>query len=351
MFLKIFLNFKVKLLFFLSPFILFFISNNTVFAYKDNEIYERTIRGTEIIHVLLDKNADNNDVLNYIKNNFNSSFDNNVSKTPSYNKERNSSLHWFIKDNDDDLLAVYFDGGARNGRDENYDFIDLRWLGNGSPHMYCFWKTPEVDLLQHNDIIKTQHFINTNPLFDYVDNFLDKRKCTQNKPLTIKKIMKKIAEKVSGKAIKDLSAGNFLITGASGVASEKLVNYVGDILEKNPYALEAASKVIGGIEDIMMGCVDIVDDVPVVRNLAQAVLEFGKTCSKAKSYPVNICNEVGKSISQQDYKQIETPLDLAENLGKGAIGVAEGTVKATVNTVKDIGYGIGDTFIKLVKFW
>ncbi|MGI3136022.1 MAG: hypothetical protein ACN23H_00330 [Candidatus Phytoplasma vitis] len=190
--------------------ILFCISNNTVFAYKDNEIYERTIRGTEIIHVLLDKNADNNDVLNYIQNNFDSSFNNNVSKTPSYNKERNSGLHWFIKDSDDDLLAVYFDGGSRNGRDENYDFIDLRWLGNGSPHMYCFWKMDEK-VLEHNNIIKAQHFINTNPVFDCAEYLLDKSKCIKNKPLTIKKIMKKIAEKVSGKAIKDLSAGNFAI--------------------------------------------------------------------------------------------------------------------------------------------
>ncbi|MGI3136019.1 MAG: hypothetical protein ACN23H_00315 [Candidatus Phytoplasma vitis] len=101
----------------------------------------------------------------------------------------------------------------------------------------------------------------------------------------------------------------------------------------------------------MMGCVDVVDDVPVVRNLDRAGLEGWKTVSKAKSYPANVFEGIIKGVKNQDYKEVENPLDLAENVGKSVIGAAEGTFKATVDTAKDIGYGACDTFIKLVKFW
>ncbi|MGI3136021.1 MAG: hypothetical protein ACN23H_00325 [Candidatus Phytoplasma vitis] len=99
----------------------------------------------------------------------------------------------------------------------------------------------------------------------------------------------------------------------------------------------------------MMGCVDVVDDVPVVRNLARAGLEFGKTVSKAKSYPANVFEGIIKGAKNQDYTEVETPLDLAENLAKGTAGAVEGVVKTTVNTIKDIGYGTYDTLCKL--FW
>ncbi len=51
-----------------------------------------------------------------------------------------------------------------------------------------------------------------------------------------------------------------------------------------------------------MGCVDVVDDIPVVRNLEQVILEGWKTYSKTISYRVNIFNSVSKSVSLQDYK-------------------------------------------------
>ncbi|RMI88660.1 hypothetical protein [Candidatus Phytoplasma solani] len=120
-----------------------------LFALKDNEFYERTIRGTKIIHVMLEPNDDVNTVKNYIQENINSSFNGSVSSTPSYNIDQNGSIHWYVKD-EEEILAVYFDGGKREGRDQNYDFVDLRWLGNGSPHMYCFWKIKEVDFLEHH---------------------------------------------------------------------------------------------------------------------------------------------------------------------------------------------------------
>jgi hypothetical protein len=39
-----------------------------------------------------------------------------------------------------------------------------------------------------------------------------------------------------------------------------------------------------------MGCVDVVYDIPVVRNSEQVILENWKTYSKTISYRVNILN-------------------------------------------------------------
>ncbi|AYJ01006.1 hypothetical protein CWO85_00415 [Candidatus Phytoplasma ziziphi] len=112
--------------------------------------------------------------------------------------------------------------------------------------------------------------------------------------------MKKIAKKVFGKSIKNLNVDNFVITGVSGVASENLTNLVGDILEQNPDALEVDSKIISIIEDFMMGCIDFVDDIPIVNNLAKAGLEGFKTFGKETIYPVNILNEVDKNVFNKD---------------------------------------------------
>ncbi|MDV3166987.1 MAG: hypothetical protein Q8784_00950 [Vigna little leaf phytoplasma] len=107
---------------------------------RDNEFYERTIRGTRIIHFFLGPQANQETVLHYIKQNINSNFNNVVSKIPSYNTDVHGAIHWHIKD-EEEILAIYYDGGSRNGIDENYDFVDLRWLGNGSPQMYFFGKS------------------------------------------------------------------------------------------------------------------------------------------------------------------------------------------------------------------
>lgn len=42
-------------------------------------------------------------------------------------------------------MGVYFDGGNREGRDHFYEFVDLRWLRNGSAKMYFFWKFDTPD--------------------------------------------------------------------------------------------------------------------------------------------------------------------------------------------------------------
>ncbi|MEZ0180438.1 hypothetical protein ['Camptotheca acuminata' phytoplasma] len=173
-----------------------FLTTPKVFAFKDNEFYERTIRGTEIIHISLAKNSKSENVCDYIKKDINHDFDVSVSSTPSYNSNRNGSIHWYLKDGDEDLMAVYFDGGHREERDENYDFVDLRWLGNGSPHMYFFWKMDEPQkILGHNNILKAKHFKNTNPVLNFSIEKLEKK---TNKNITVKKISKKEIQKLSG---------------------------------------------------------------------------------------------------------------------------------------------------------
>ncbi|WP_349401913.1 putative secreted protein [Candidatus Phytoplasma solani] len=159
--------FSQKVILLLSFFFLL-IFKNQVFALRDNEFSERIIRKTEIIHVALPQNANNNDVLSYIQKYINPNFNGFVSNSPSYNSTQYGSIHWYIKDSDDDLIAVYFDGGTRNERDKNYDFVDLRWLGNGSSHIYCFWRMPEVDFLQHHDILKAKHAKNNDNLGFYL---------------------------------------------------------------------------------------------------------------------------------------------------------------------------------------
>ncbi|CCP88666.1 conserved hypothetical protein [Candidatus Phytoplasma solani] len=161
--------------------------------------------------------------------------------------------------------------------------------------MYCFWKIEGVNVLEHNNVIMVKPAL--------------------IKKLALKEIFKEIAKEVTNKTIKTISFGNFLIVGAAGLAREKLVDAVADILELNPNALEVASKVISNVEDMVMGAVDVVDDIPVVRDMARGVLEGFKTVGKATSYPVNVFKEVIKNVSNtNNYKKIENPLilDFAE---------------------------------------
>ncbi|CAP18619.1 hypothetical protein ATP_00432 [Candidatus Phytoplasma mali] len=202
--------------------------------------------------------------------------------------------------------------------------MDLRWLGNGSPHMYCFWKIKDVDLLEHHDVSKARH-AKGNLAVKFASAIIDKAsdkvlsvKNIKNKKITIEKIMKKIAQKVSKKAIEKIPLGNFLITGAAGVVSEKLADLVIDIFEKNnPAALEIASSYISNFEDVIMNVTAVMDDVPVARDLARGFFEFGETINKAKSYPVNVFKELFKNLSNQNnYKKVNDPLDFANNVGK-----------------------------------
>ncbi|MGA0448067.1 MAG: hypothetical protein ACLTFB_01705 [Candidatus Phytoplasma pyri] len=330
---------------------LLFVFDNSIFALRDNEFLERTIRQTEIIHVMLEPDADENTVLNYIKTHINPNFNGSVSNISSYNAKKEGSIHWNIKD-EEEILAIYFDGGTRYKRDHNYDFVDLRWLGNDSPHMYCFWKIKDVDVLQHHDILKAIH-AQDNPALKLTLKISGKISGIEKliKKIAIEKIMKKIAQKVSKKAIEKMPLGKFVIAGTAGVATEKLVDVVVDILEENPAALEKASSFISFVEDGMMNVTAVVDDIPVAREIARGGLEAWETYQKAKSYPVNVFNEVGKNLFKQDnYKKVNDPLDFANNVGTGTALVFKSVGNATINTAKDIGYGTYDTATKFFPF-
>ncbi|CAP18290.1 putative telomere resolvase [Candidatus Phytoplasma mali] len=60
---------------------------------------------------------------------------------PCYtNQEGENSLYFFIKDPPINLLAVVFDKGNRDGKDDTYTLEDLKNMGYEAEKMYIFWK-------------------------------------------------------------------------------------------------------------------------------------------------------------------------------------------------------------------
>ncbi|WP_334330903.1 hypothetical protein [Candidatus Phytoplasma prunorum] len=60
---------------------------------------------------------------------------------PCYtNQEGENSLYFFIKNPPINLLAIVFDKGNRDGKDNTYTLEDLKNMGNEAEKMYIFWK-------------------------------------------------------------------------------------------------------------------------------------------------------------------------------------------------------------------
>ena len=178
---------RILFLFFILPFIL----KISFCSYESDQFPERFIRGTEIIHVMLEMNSDSNTVKNYIIKNINHNFNSDVSDTLSYNSHPNGNINNYLKDRDkiQNLLAIYFDEGKREGRDNYYDYINLRWQGKGSSHMYCFWKSYDnIKTLKYNNIIKISHFLSSNPIFMIFNN--------KFKEIIIEKIRNKLEKEI-----------------------------------------------------------------------------------------------------------------------------------------------------------
>ncbi|MDV3198313.1 MAG: hypothetical protein Q8888_01455 [Vigna little leaf phytoplasma] len=150
--------------------------------------------------------------------------------------------------------------------------------------------------------------------------------------------------------IKISAVNDLLVAPVIDIASEKLVKQAINALESNPNYLETASKIISEVEDLIMDGVNIFDDIPIARNLARGGLELWKTTVKTTSYPTNLVKGIIKGTKQKNYQEIQEPLDVIKNSGKFIEGIAEGTLKTTTNTVKDVGYGIYDNLTKL-KWW
>ena len=114
---------------------------------------------------------------NYIIKNINHNFEGYVSDTLSYNSNPNGNINNYLKDRDKikNLLAIYFDEESRERRDNYFDYINLRWQGKGSSHMYCFWKSSDnIKTLQYNNLIKMSHFLNTNPVLSLLNGKMKK---------------------------------------------------------------------------------------------------------------------------------------------------------------------------------
>ena len=75
----------MKSFYYLLFFILVFKTNN--YYLGNNQYYERKIRGTKIIHVMLDMDSNSYSVQDYIKNYINSNYNGYVSSTLSYNSD------------------------------------------------------------------------------------------------------------------------------------------------------------------------------------------------------------------------------------------------------------------------
>ncbi|MBP5836002.1 hypothetical protein [Candidatus Phytoplasma meliae] len=92
-------------------FLIFFMLFSLLFnqkVYGHDSFTERSIRGTEVIHVVLNKNSTSSDVFNYIKTNINPSYNGSVSSTTAYNKEKGGDMHWYIKNDDEEFIWQRF---------------------------------------------------------------------------------------------------------------------------------------------------------------------------------------------------------------------------------------------------
>ena len=127
---------------------------------------------------MLDLESNSDTVKNYIIKNINNNYEGYVSDTLLYDSNPNGNINNFIKgrDNYNNLIAIYFDGGVREGRDYFYDYINLRWQGKGFIHIYCFWKSANnIKTLQYNDVLKASYFLNTNPVFNILTSKIKKK--------------------------------------------------------------------------------------------------------------------------------------------------------------------------------
>ncbi|NWN46074.1 hypothetical protein [Candidatus Phytoplasma pruni] len=307
-------------------------------VYGNDSFTERSIRGTEVIHVVLNKNSTSSDVFNYIKTNINPSYNGSVSSTTAYNKEKGGDMHWYIKNDDEEFMGVYFDGGNREGRDHFYEFVDLRWLGNGSAKMYFFWKfdTPDKKPNSKSKLIKGSHFLQT-PAGKYIAKEI------------YKKLFKKVVKKVP-------SPEPFLLkvttSAAKDVAIEKVFAVIEKIIENEPNTLELVNQIIIPIEEVAMGTTDVVDDIPILRNVVGLGLEIYQTYSTVTDAPTEMLRKTEKNFNS-GVNNFQNSTGFLDHLGATGQIVASpfiGVGQATASTVIDVGYHLKDGFNKFFSW-
>lgn len=294
----------------------------------ENSYFERYIRGTAIIHIMLEMDSNENTVKDYITKYINPNFKGIVSSRLSYNSNSNGNINLFLKESDHYLVAIYFDGGKREERKGFYDYINLRWQGNGSPHMYVFWKSYDHKfILQYNNIIKIYHFLNSNIFLNYLP-----------------KITRFILDKKTNEKKKKLEKLLDLITEISVLkAKEDFIKNLEHRIEENEDTREVISEFTNEIEDISMVFIDYVENIPIVGNMAKSGTEALKTIITVKDYPLNTLYEIFNNILDENrYVKTNNPKDVLENslYFLGAIG--DGVQKTSVDTIRNIGHGIKD---------
>ena len=291
---------------------------------------------------MLDMDSNSYSVQDYIKNYINSNYNGYVSSTLSYNSDTYGNINNYLKEKNDFLLAIYYDGGKREKRDDFYDYINLRWQGGGASNMYVFWKSyNHIKTLQHNNIIKISHFLNTNAFFSlFKKQILKKLFDIINKSEKKNgKIMEKIneSEKKNGKIMEKINE----IKNAK--FEKDLITSLTSLLEEDDNIRESLSELINKIEDISMEIISGIENIPVVGNIAQAGVQRVKTYVNAVGYPVNMAMDILDNIlDSSKYKEINNFNDFVEDSFNFIEGIGDGIQSSTVNTIKNIGHGIKD---------
>ena len=291
---------------------------------------------------MLDMDSNSYSVQDYIKNYINSNYNGYVSSTLSYNSDTYGNINNYLKEKNDFLLAIYYDGGKREKRDDFYDYINLRWQGGGASNMYVFWKSyNHIKTLQHNNIIKISHFLNTNALFSlFKKQILKKLFDIINKSEKKNgKIMEKIneSEKKNGKIMEKINE----IKNAK--FEKDLITSLTSLLEEDDNIRESLSELINKIEDISMEIISGIENIPVVGKIEQAGVQGVKTYVNVVGYPVNMAMDILDNIlDSSKYKEINNLNDFFEDSFNFIEGIGDGIQSSTVNTIKNIGYGIKD---------
>ena len=293
---------------------------------------------------MLEMDSNSNTVKNYIIKNINHNFEGYVSDTLSYNSNPNGNINYYLKDRDKikDLLAIYFDEGLREGRDNYYDYINLRWQGKGSSHMYCFWKSSDnIKTLQYNSLIKMSHFLNTNPVLTLLNG----------------KMKKKIIEKISNKLEKEIKLNiknidkKQMFDTISEFGYTKTSKEIADLLNKflnDDKIFETASDIIDKVEDISMNIIEAVEKDKILGGTAKIGLEILKTIKTIADFKFDMLFEIRDNIfDSSKYKKVNNAEDVQDDSFIFIEGVGDGIQKATVNTVKNVGHGIKDALTSI----
>ena len=176
--------------------------------------------------------------------------------------------------------------------------------------MYVFWKSyNHIKTLQHNNIIKISHFLNTNAVFS----------------LFKKQILKKLfeiinkSEKKNGKIMEKINE----IKNAK--FEKDLITSLTSLLEEDDNITESLSELINKIEDISMEIISGIENIPVVGKIEQAGVQGVKTYVNAVGYPVNMAMDILDNIlDSSKYKEINNFNDFVEDSFNFIEGIGDG---------------------------